>query len=171
VRRTAEFAHDQQRLRLFHADRLGGLGCLSSYADTASLLLFSGILVLPMGTAVTRKWLGTGTLKGTVLGLVCVATIAVWISFTLLPALRGRLAIAASVRRFRNSTLNRLAQEKSDLFATGASQAQWDLLELQETAALRLRTGMFFGAGGWKDMLNTVSMCLEIVATIKGLGH
>jgi hypothetical protein len=49
------------------------------------------------------------------------------------------------------------AAQKRALMEKSALKQQFDLPSIRERAALRLRGGIFSGAGGWKDLLGVVA--------------
>jgi hypothetical protein len=146
-----------ERLNLYHADRLAGLGFAVRYADVASLLLLTGVLSLPMATLMVERSVTMRSTHGWILVGVIVVLVGTWALFTLQATLSARSSVASALDAYRDPILHRLAAEKARLISTNASALEFERLEIQEKAAAELRTGLFSGAGGWKDTFSVVA--------------
>jgi hypothetical protein len=155
-----------ERMRLFHADRLAGLGFAVKYADVATILLLTGATALPLAMYLGQQCVRMGSAMGSALGLLAAALTAVWVIFTLVSGLRGRCAVARAIEQFRTPLLNELADRKRTLIEQKGDKADFDLLDLREKAAVRLRSGVFSGVGGWKDL---ISLAISLSAIVESL--
>jgi hypothetical protein len=157
VAAVATDALKAERLNVFHADRLAGLGFAVRYADVATLLLLTGVSSLPMASLIVDKSIAMNSTLGWILVGIVVLLVGTWAVFTLQATLSARSSVASALDAYRDPILNRLAAEKARLIATNATAEEFQRLEIQEKAAAELRSGLFSGAGGWKDMFSVMA--------------
>lgn len=154
------------RLNLFHSDQLGGLGFAKDYADKGSIFVLSGVAVFPLGIVLAREAFSKETVVGYLIGSLAVLAIIAWTISTLLASLWGRQAISGIIERFRTPLLNQIAIEKKSLVESG-NDSDLRRLELREKAALSLKTGIFTGMGGWKDLFTVAASIAAVWQILK----
>lgn len=156
--RLCEVAHDS--LVLHHGDRMAGLRFVRSYADTASLLILTGALVLPMGITLLAEGLRSIKNEHIVLGRTIVvlflSAILAWGIFSVLATLRARFSISALLSDFQDEVLQRTASQKEKLIGDESKSAELRKCIAEERAALQLKTGFWSGAGAWRDVLGSL---------------
>jgi hypothetical protein len=164
-RGVASFARDAlkgDKLNVFHADHLAGLGFAVKYADIATMFMFTGATALPMGIMLASKSMAMGTALGSVLsGLVALA-ILLWGVFAFSACLVGRSAIASAIVEYRDPLLCAIAIKKKEIIESGKNLKQLEILNIEEEAASHLRAGVITGAGAWKDLFNLVAVALAL---------
>ena len=160
---VARTATEGQRLNVYHADRLAGLGFAVRYADVATLLLLTGLMAFPMALRMAQNGLDQQEALGYFLAGVVGMLLCVWAGFTVVATIRSRGAIATAIDTCRDTSLNDVADEKATLIAGGATKDQLELLTLKEDAAAQLRAGLFLGAGAWKDLFSVGAGAVSLV--------
>lgn len=159
----------ENKLNIFHVDHLAGLGFAEKYADVATMFMLSGTTALPMGIMLGSKSIAMGTPLGYVLYALVALAILVWGVFALLASLFGRSAIASVILQHRDPLLSEIANKKKEIIKSGENMKQLEVLNIQEEAASHLRTGIFTGAGAWKDLFNVGAVGLALFNYIQEL--
>ncbi len=172
TRGVALFARDalrENKLNIFHADHIAGLGFAEKYADVATMFMLSGATALPMGIMLGSKSMAMGTPLGYVLSALVALAILGWGAFALLASLLGRSAIASAIIQHRDPLLSEIANKKKEIIKSGENMKQLEALNIQEEAASHLKTGIYTGAGAWKDLFNVGAVGLALFDYIQEL--
>jgi len=158
VASLSQDALKENKLNVFHADHLAGLGFVEKYADVATMFMLSGATALPMGVMLGEKSMAMRTPLGYALSALVALAILAWGVFALSASLLGRSAIVAAIIQHRDPLLSEIANKKKEIIRSGENMKQLEALDIQEEAASHLRTGVFTGAGAWKDLFNVVAV-------------
>lgn len=153
------------QLDVFHPDGLAGLDFLRRYTDFTSALLFTGILLVPIGSQLTIATLRIADIDHNVLAFFtfgfAVIALASWIVFTAMAILRGRAAIYWTLREFRQDTLMTIAEDRRRLAQSGviSPPARNHRVE-QELAARNLRIDFLIQSGAWREFAGAIVAAL-----------
>ncbi len=164
-RGVASFARDAlsgNKLNVFHADHLGGLGFAVKYADIATLFMLTGATALPMAVMLGRTSMAMRTSLGYILSSLVGLAILLWGMFAFSACLVGRWAIASAIADYRDPLLSEIAIKKREIIESGKNLKQLEILNIQEEAASHLKTGVITGAGAWKDLFNLAAVGMTL---------
>lgn len=159
---VAEQSRKDDQLNVFHPDKHGGLGFTVGYANTATLLMFTGIVAFPFGVFLANTGFEQESPTGLLAAWSAVIAIVMWAASTIYVGLRGRYAVARVLRELQDEVLRSVAKRKLNFVRTGGPTDQFDLLLAEERAALALRTNAVLGGGGWRDILSLIPTAFAI---------
>lgn len=168
VRAVAGAAHS---LDPKHPDELGGLGFARTYSDRASLLLLSGIVVVPIGVSLVVRTRASVLVDGSWRNIIGFSAAVIllfgWVFFSAFASVWGRIAIARRLERLRDRVLRMTSQQRNMIDASES-----DLVDRREReiAAVKLKTEFLIGAGIWRDLANVVlSLAVALLTHLAGL--
>lgn len=163
VKEYANEALENNALNAFHGDKYCGLGFALRYADIATLFMLTGITALPMAVMLAGKGLEMSSVKGLIVTSLVALALIIWGVFTFVSSVSGRSAIAHAVSSHRYKLLDEIALEKKHLIEIGNKKEELELLNLKEEAVLKIKTGIFSGAGAWKDLFSVGATGLALI--------
>ena len=163
----AVHAEAEDALNTYHGDCQAGLSFVQTYADVATLFMLIGVLALPAAVFFGGIASASDSTSGSISFVLILLAVAVWAVFTFMSSLRGRFSLALVLRRHKQTALDRIAIERKEVLESSRyDAAKAEKLDARETLALRIRTGLFSGAGAWKDLFGLTASVLTLVETV-----
>lgn len=150
-------------VNVYHGDKCCGLGFALRYSDVATIFMLTGISALPMAVMIVDESLNMDDSKGILITALVALAIGIWGVFSFISSIKGRGAISNALLERRDVLLDEIAFDKRRMIERDKNSNGLEALLAKEEAVLKIKTGLFSGAGAWKDFFTTGAVALTLL--------